>query len=132
MEKTQSKKEDPYFRTDKIDYPIIKKGWGWEYWIWNDDKYCGKILIVNPNKKCSLHFHVEKHETFFLVEGAIELSLIHKDGSEQNIQLYPGDAVEITQGLVHSFYNNGTGVARIVEFSTKHYDEDSFRVKKGD
>ena len=29
------------------------KGWGYEIWVHNSPAYCGKILVVHANKKCS-------------------------------------------------------------------------------
>jgi hypothetical protein len=43
---------------------FVKKGWGSELWLVNGDLYCGKILRFNKGKKCSLHYHKLKTETF--------------------------------------------------------------------
>jgi hypothetical protein len=41
-----------------------EKGWGNEIWIHNSPDYCGKVLVVYAEKKCSLNHHVRKKETF--------------------------------------------------------------------
>ena len=42
---------------------IVNKLWGYEIWIENNEKYCGKHLHVVPGKKCSVHYHKDKKET---------------------------------------------------------------------
>jgi len=52
---------------------FVPKGWGYEKWIVNNDKYCGKILFVVKDRKCSLHYHNIKDETFYIQSGKIVL-----------------------------------------------------------
>ena len=46
-----------------------------EYWIANemDAGYCAKYLFVFDGQTCPMHRHKIKHETFFLVKGALEV-----------------------------------------------------------
>ena len=39
---------------------IVPKGWGHEKWIVNNEMYCGKILFMEKNKRCSWHYHKSK------------------------------------------------------------------------
>ena len=48
---------------------IVEKGWGYELWIINNEKYCGKSLFFNENSKCSMHYHLKKEETCDLIEN---------------------------------------------------------------
>ena len=41
-------------------YDIVKKGWGYENIIVNNDEYCGKILHFYKDKKFSMHYHLLK------------------------------------------------------------------------
>ena len=117
---------------ERISKPeIVEKGWGKEIVICNSPRYCGKILVVEPGKKCSLHFHVVKHETFYLMSGLISMRTIHSDGSSEVFIMSPGDILEVTPGLVHQF-ESLEGVSQILEVSTMHNDYDSYRIVKGD
>ncbi len=51
---------------------FVNKSWGNELWVVNDKEndYCGKILEIDPGKGTSLHFHSNKHETFFVLDGS--------------------------------------------------------------
>lgn len=55
-------------------YNIVTKGWGYEIWIENNEFYCGKHLHVLPYKKCSVHYHKDKLETFYVINGELELT----------------------------------------------------------
>ena len=44
----------------------VPKGWGYEKWIANCEKYCGKLLFIVKGKQCSWHFHKLKDEVFFV------------------------------------------------------------------
>jgi quercetin dioxygenase-like cupin family protein len=114
---------------NKSAIKVVEKGWGRELWIHNDDKYCGKVLVLEKGKNCSLHFHVKKHETFYVSKGLVQMELIEKNGAKTTMTLQPGDALEIPPGLVHRF--TGLEDSEIMEFSTEHFDEDSYRVETG-
>ena len=46
----------------KIDKPKkVDKVWGHELWIYNDEEYCGKLLVfVEAYSKFSMHYHMIK------------------------------------------------------------------------
>lgn len=96
-----------------------KKVWGAEYWIINRN-YCGKKLILNRQFECSMHYHRDKDETFYLESGLV---LIRIDNYKR--LLLPGDLVRIPSGTPHQFI--GLEHSEIFEFSTKHKESDSFR-----
>ncbi|HKB14775.1 MAG TPA: cupin domain-containing protein [Planctomycetota bacterium] len=108
----------------------VPKGWGEELWVHNDPLYCGKILRLRKGKRCSLHFHKKKTETFYLQSGRVRMELRHPDGRSEDLVMKPGDSLEIYPGLVHRF--SGIEDSEIVEFSTQHFEEDSYRIEKGD
>ena len=111
------------------EYP---KGWGKELWIVNTKGYCGKILEFNKDKRCSFHYHLLKDETFYLQEGCVELLTSWKDDIETSnrIMLHPGDKYHIPQGLRHQII--ALEFSKLFEFSTAHYESDSYRIIKGD
>ena len=116
----------------------VPKGWGAELWIHNDELYCGKILVLKGGKRCSLHYHKLKTESFYVQSGRLQLELTDVGATQQipplireSFELGPGEAVLLRPYLVHRF----TGLAdetRIFEFSTQHFDEDSHRIVPGD
>lgn len=108
-----------------------QKVWGWEHWIVNGDKYCGKRLRLRVGWQCSLHYHKIKEETFYVESGLVRMELAVADhlwgeGCEHCI-LEPGQATHILPGRLHRFAGLADSV--IFEFSTTHDEEDSYRVE---
>lgn len=111
---------------------VVFKAWGWEDWIVNGELYCGKQLGVLAGKKCSYHYHRLKDETFYVASGKVLLR--HGWGDDlaaaESVILAPGDSFHVPVGLRHQF--EGLERSIIYEFSTQHFDSDSYRVVKGD
>ena len=119
-----------YWATKNIP-AVVNKEWGCEIHIVNDEKanYCGKILEINPGKGFSMHFHDIKVETFWVLEGQGKLFLIDAATGKTNEELlFKDKVVNIPRLKPHQIINDSTEVLKIVEFSTFHRDEDSFRV----
>jgi quercetin dioxygenase-like cupin family protein len=115
-----------------INDNIHPKGWGHEVWIVNKPEYCGKLLYFNKGKKCSWHYHKLKDETFYVGSGAIELLYGDDDDINQAniVVLLKGDSFHIYPGLRHQM--RAINDTELYEFSTEHFEEDSYRVIKGD
>lgn len=109
---------------------LVKKNWGTEEIIVNNDKYCAKIMALFPNGKLSLQWHKEKQETFFVLNGELHLDRFEKDGTKVTDILIEGESVTILPCQAHSFYNPGLSNVMFLEISTEHKDEDTYRVTK--
>lgn len=95
----------------------VKKVWGEEWWIVNNDAYCGKRLILRKGFQCSLHRHPVKRETFYVQSGMVRMQL-----GEKTFTMPPGTSVDIPAGTWHRF--GGLRNSVIFEFSTHHDDAD--------
>ncbi len=105
----------------KLEFPkTVKKVWGEEIWMANTKRYCGKQLILNQGKRCSLHYHAIKDETFYISKGKV---LMEVDGEER--VMLPGAAVSIKRCTKHRF--SGLEDSVIIEISTHHENKDSYR-----
>ena len=111
---------------------IVSKGWGREVWLANNELYCGKILEINKGKRCSLHFHKLKTESFFLRVGRLRVTIKASADAEEIEQfiLNQGECMDIPPGLVHQM--EALEDAELYEFSTQHFNSDSHRLVKGD
>lgn len=116
----------------KITKPEIHpKGWGQELWIANSELYCGKILQLKKDKRCSIHYHKLKDETFSILSGKVQIQLYKEyPGEPEILTLEKGDTLHIPRGLMHQFI--GIEDSEILEVSTQHFEEDSYRLLKGD
>ena len=110
----------------------VPKGWGYEKWICNTEEYCGKLLFFDQGKECSWHYHKLKDETFYLQSGRILLYYGDSDdlAEANDIVLEPGDKFHIHRGLRHQMI--AVEPSELFEFSTQHFEDDSYRVIKGD
>ena len=97
----------------------VEKVWGKEIWIANRD-YCGKRVILNKGFRCSMHYHKNKDETFYILNGKVLMEI----GDKKQIML-PGSSILITPLTKHRF--TGLEDSEIIEFSTHHEDSDSYR-----
>ena len=111
---------------------FVKKGWGHELWIVNKEEYCGKLLFFNKGKCCSFHYHEDKDEVFYLQSGKLRVLFSDNDDMDnaEEIILEPGQNFYIYPGLRHRMI--ALEDSELFEFSTQHFDSDSYRVIKGD
>jgi len=115
----------------EIHKRIVPKAWGQEIIIHNDEEYCGKILRFNEGAEFSMHFHLKKNETWIVATGTFLLRYINtKDATEKERELNVGDIIEVERGDPHQLFSITGG--DIFEVSTPHFDDDSYRIRKGD
>lgn len=92
-----------------------------EFWVANerDFGYCGKFLFVFEGQTCPRHRHAVKHETFFVVKGAIKMNA----GGQERV-MREGEALAMPPGTMHSF----TGVTNslVLEVSMPSTLDDNF------
>jgi len=96
-----------------------EKAWGKEIWIANNDKYCGKLLYIGKAKICSIHYHKNKDETFYVLKGKIFMEV---DGVKSVLD--EGCILRIKPGVKHRF--GGLEESIMIEISTHHEEDDSY------
>lgn len=115
----------------KLNSEIVTKGWGKEIIFINNDEYCGKILCFNKGKKFSMHYHILKKETWYVAKGKFILHWIEPNtGTTYTEYLIVGDVITNERGEAHQLV--ALEDSEVFEVSTKHYDNDSYRIWKGD
>jgi mannose-6-phosphate isomerase-like protein (cupin superfamily) len=108
------------------------KGWGHEKWIVNNSLYCGKLLIFKKGKKCSWHFHKIKSETFYVNSGRIKVLYSMSDAisDARSVILGSGSKFDVPVGMRHQI--QAIQNSEVFEFSTQHFESDSYRIIRGD
>lgn len=116
----------------KISEPeIVKKGWGHEVIIHNDEDYCGKVLHFNKGAEFSMHYHGIKKETWYIASGSITLKTIDTiNATEEETKLFAGSVIYVPRYIPHKIIV--IEECDIFEVSTQHFDSDSYRIQKGD
>ena len=110
----------------------VKKGWGYEEHIISNELYClKKLVFTEPDSKFSMHFHVEKDETWFVEGGKFVLHILNPKNADRDIMsLQKGDIVRIFPLCIHQIVCVEPGV--ILEVSTQDKVSDNYRVFPGD
>ncbi len=124
----------------------VKKVWGREEWLVNESLYCCKYLYLNNGFQCSLHYHLNKTETFYILIGKVKIEIGESRGhvtnttggrgcevvySLSNISeriMEAGEQIKLVPNIIHRF-TAITSTAKILEVSTHHDDSDSYRIK---
>ena len=109
------------------------KGWGKELIFATTDKYCGKLMFFDKKgSKFSMHFHKEKDESWYVLNGSftlhtidtktadIETSILTKGETWRNHPLVPHQLIAMEDNSI------------IIEVSTPDSVEDNYRIGKGD
>ena len=75
-----------------------------------------------------LHFHLEKHETFYVTKGQLQVdSICTMNGVKMSRILNEGDTLELKRGVPHKLIAYD-GDVEFIEISTFHKDSDSKRI----
>jgi quercetin dioxygenase-like cupin family protein len=111
---------------------FVSKGCGYEKWIVNKPEYCGKILFFAKGKKCSWHYHQIKDEVFYVNKGKLEVFYSYDNdlSDAKKVVLEEGDNFHVGVGMRHQM--KALEDTQMFEFSTQHFDSDSYRIIEGD
>ena len=115
-----------------MNMTFVPKGWGFEKWIVNKKEYCGKLLYFVKGKRCSWHYHKLKDEVFYIQSGKLKVLFSDDDDIDKakEVVLESGDNFHVYAGLRHQMI--ALADTELFEFSTQHFDSDSYRIQKGD
>lgn len=110
---------------------VVPKDWGHERIVTNNELYCLKILTCEGEiwtSKGKFHYHRIKDETFYVMEGILELETVDENGNITSRYLREGHSIRILPGSKHRFRSAGRR-CRFAEVSTQHFDGDSVRTE---
>jgi mannose-6-phosphate isomerase-like protein (cupin superfamily) len=109
----------------------VEKGWGHEFIFATNELYCGKVLKFNKDAKFSMHFHKDKDETWFVLNGKFKVIWIDTTNATEHEEILETNDVWRNKPLFpHQVICLEEGV--IIEVSTPDSVEDNYRVRKGD
>jgi mannose-6-phosphate isomerase-like protein (cupin superfamily) len=78
-----------------------------------------------------MHYHLLKKETFYILSGKIILTTYNLDNADPiETLLGVGSVIDIPTGNPHQI--EAVEATTILEVSTQHFEEDSYRIIKGD
>jgi quercetin dioxygenase-like cupin family protein len=118
-------------KSKKLMSETVLKGWGKEIIFVNNNEYCGKILCFDKNKEFSMHYHLQKKETWYVARGSFILKWIDTENGRMYAErLCIGDVITNERGEPHQVIALEDN-SELFEVSTQHFDNDSYRIWKG-
>ena len=111
---------------------VEEKGWGYEEILVSNSEYCMKRMVFGKDSKFSMHFHVDKKETWYVQKGFFVLEYIDTTNANiRTINLCQGDVWTNERLFPHRLIcKENKGI--IMEVSTKDTIRDNYRVMPGD
>lgn len=125
--KESKKKNFSKIKTSKIK--TKKKYWGAIYDIIQNKSGAIKIIEMKANTQSSMEFHIIKKENYFLENGLMNLGIRHSRGINGVIKLKKNNSFLMKPGTMHM--RMAKKKCKIVEMSTRDYDNDSIIVHDG-
>lgn len=111
---------------DFCDYSkvVVKKPWGYEYLIFQNDNVAGWILYLKKGAQTSMHCHTEKKTSLVVLEGEVACSTLHR-----NFEFHPGDGLLIGKGVFHQTRAATENGAFVLEIETPVNKRDLIRLR---
>ena len=106
-----------------------KKYWGYIYDLLQIKDGAIKIIEMNINTQSSMEFHIKKKENYFLEGGEMDLGIRYSRGLNGIIKLNKNNSFLMKPGTMHMRMAKKN--CKIIEMSTKDYDNDSIIVHDG-
>jgi len=98
----------------------VPKPWGHELIFAENERYAGKLLVLEAGHRLSLQYHRRKDETIYVLEGEVDL-LVDIDGEMRELTLRAGDAHRIQPGVSHRM--SAKSRCTLVEVSSPELDD---------
>jgi mannose-6-phosphate isomerase len=108
----QSEAGTPPFAAPKV----VEKPWGREIWYAHEERYAGKVLVIDRGHSLSLQKHARKQETMYLQSGRLTF---HFNGAD--FEMRPGHCITVRPGDVHRM--EALEDAVLLEVSTPELDD---------
>jgi mannose-6-phosphate isomerase-like protein (cupin superfamily) len=92
---------------------IVRKPWGYEYLMYQNDVLAIWYLHINRGARTSLHCHPNKKTGLIVLSGEVEVSFL-----QDSVRLKPVDKLIIRAGLFHSTAGLSSEGAVVLEVET--------------
>jgi mannose-6-phosphate isomerase-like protein (cupin superfamily) len=109
----------------------IPRGWGYEVLLATNELYRSKFLYLDVGSKTSLHFHIKKFETIYVMSGEFAVISISKEtGNNEESIIRKGDLYINPPYSPHEIRCIMKG--ELLEISNNDYPDDVYRISPGD
>lgn len=108
-------------KIEKFEPEVLHRDWGTETIVARTPRYLDKVLRMRAGTRGGLQTHVEKDETFHLVEGIATVVTDDGDGILRSFKMSVGESYHIPPGAVHQVVAVTDCV--FFEASTPHFND---------
>lgn len=106
----------------ELNHEKVIKPWGYEYLFYQDREIAIWLLYIKPEAATSLHCHLHKETTMYVLQGNVEVS-----GIDRQINLKQNESLKISKKTFHKSYTkNG---AYLFEIEKPNLKLDLLRLK---
>lgn len=107
----------------------VEKTWGHELIFATNELYCGKLLhFSKAENRCSMHFHKEKDETWFVLRGSFIIRILDTSNAKiSETTIREGQNLRIPPLVIHQI-EALEDESTIIEVSSPDSVEDNYRV----
>jgi mannose-6-phosphate isomerase-like protein (cupin superfamily) len=102
------------------------KPWGYEELLESNEFYVVKRLFMKQGCRCSLQYHNYKHETIYVLEGELKITIGNNINCLQDVIYTKGQYIAIQNKVIHRMEGNTDCL--YLESSTNQLD-DIVRIK---
>ena len=113
----------------KIKKRIKNKYWGKISDLFSSDNSCAKEIFMKKNTQSSMEFHINKHESYFILEGELDIGLRFGRAKQRVTKLKKNNIFTMLPGTMHMRMAKKDTI--IIEMSNKDDDKDSIIVHDG-
>ena len=103
---------------------IVRKPWGYEYLVYQNENVALWLLYLMNNQTTSLHCHPKKTTGLIVIDGIVETSFFNDKRT-----LHEKEKIMIRKGLFHSTKSLSTGGSILFEIETPVDKKDLVRFK---
>ena len=108
---------------------IKNKYWGKISDLFSSDNSCAKEIFMKKNTQSSMEFHINKHESYFILEGELDIGLRFGRAKQRITKLKKNNIFTMLPGTMHMRMAKKDTI--IIEMSNKDDDKDSIIVHDG-
>lgn len=101
----------------------IKKPWGYEYLLFQNENVAIWHLFINAYQQTSLHSHPNKKTGLVILDGAAKVSFLGSD-----VKLFYGEKIMIRHGVFHKTQSMTPHTLQLLEIETPVDKEDIIRL----
>ena len=115
--KNNTSQDKVILNSDELNYAKVLKPWGYEYLFYQDKEMAIWLLHIKAGAATSLHCHLEKETTMYVIQGNVIVSGINKEA-----HLTENESLQIDKKVFHKTHSKEGAYLFEIEKPNKKLD----------